>query len=48
MYFVMNIVSPGYGKILFEDPRGQKWVAYAAVLMVLGIFSIRRIVSVKF
>lgn len=48
LYIVMNIISPGYGRILFESPTGQKWVEYAAVLMVIGVFVIRRIVTVNF
>jgi tight adherence protein B len=48
MYFGMNAISPGYGKILFEDPAGQRWVEYSAVLMVIGMLAIRRIVSPKF
>ncbi|MBZ5626886.1 MAG: type II secretion system F family protein [Acidobacteriia bacterium] len=48
MYFAMNVMSPGYGKILFEDPAGQRWVIYALILMVAGIFTIRRIVTLKF
>lgn len=48
MYFMMNLLSPGYGKILFESETGRTWVMYAAVLMVIGIFFIRRIVTIKF
>jgi tight adherence protein B len=48
MFLGMNILHPGYGRILFEDPLGQKMVTYAAVLMVIGLFVIRRIVNFKF
>ena len=48
MFIAMNFVHPGYGRVLFEDPLGQKMVAYAAVLMVIGVLVIRRIVDVKF
>lgn len=47
MFILMNFVSPGYGKILFEEPLGRKMVLYAGILMVLGIFLIRRIVNIK-
>jgi tight adherence protein B len=47
MYFATNALNPGYGRILFVDPLGQKMVASAAVLMVLGVLTIRRIVNVK-
>jgi tight adherence protein B len=43
----MNFVHPGYGKVLFEDPVGQTMVTVAGVMMVLGIFVIRRIVNVR-
>jgi tight adherence protein B len=48
MYFGMNAISPGYGKILFESPTGQRWLEYSAVLMVIGMLAIRRIVSPRF
>jgi tight adherence protein B len=47
IFFGMNLISPGYGQILFDDPSGRKWVAVAAVLMVIGIVLIRRVVNVK-
>jgi tight adherence protein B len=47
MFFASNALNPGYGRILFIDPLGQKMVAVAAVLMVLGVLTIRRIVNVK-
>jgi tight adherence protein B len=47
LFICMNIMSPGYGHILFEEPLGQKMVTYALILMVIGIFVIRKIVSLK-
>lgn len=47
MFFGMNILHPGYGKVLFEDPRGQTMVTYAGILMVFGMVVIRRIVNVR-
>jgi len=47
MFFATNALNPGYGKILFVDPLGQKMVATAAVLMVVGMLTIRRIVNIK-
>ena len=41
----MNFLHPGYGRVLFEDPKGQTLVTYAAVLMVIGIVIIRKIVN---
>ena len=48
MFIGMNFIHPGYGRVLFEIPLGQKMVAYAAILMVVGVFAIRRIVNLKF
>ena len=48
MFIGMNFLHPGYGKVLFEDPLGQKMVTYAGILMVVGLLVIRRIVNVKF
>ena len=48
LFVGMNFLHPGYGKVLFEDPLGRKMVTYAAVMMVVGIFLVRRIVNVRF
>jgi tight adherence protein B len=48
IFIGLNIVQPGYGKVLFETPLGQKFVTYAAIGMVFGILMIRRIVNVRF
>jgi tight adherence protein B len=47
VFFGMNILHPGYGRVLFEDPVGQTMVTVAGVMMVIGIFVIRRIVNVR-
>jgi tight adherence protein B len=47
MFIGMNFVNPGYGRELFQNPVGKQAVTIAAILMVLGIFAIRRIVNVK-
>lgn len=44
----MNFLNPGYGRVLFETPTGQKMVTYAAIMMAIGILLIRRIVNVRF
>jgi tight adherence protein B len=46
MFIGMNVLHPGYGRVLFEDPRGQTMITYAAILMVIGILVIRRIVNI--
>jgi tight adherence protein B len=48
VFIGMNIVNPGYGKVLFEHPVGRVLVAVAAVNMVIAFFWIRRIVSFRF
>lgn len=47
IFIGMNIMNPGYGKVLFETPLGQKMVGAAAVMMVIGMILIRRIVAIK-
>ena len=47
IFIGMNFLHPGYGRVLFENPIGQKLVTYAAILMVLGMLIIRRIVNVN-
>ena len=47
IFFGMNLINPGYGQILFDDPSGQKWMEVAAVAMAIGIFLIRRVVNIK-
>ena len=47
MFIGMNLLHPGYGRVLFENPLGRKMLTYAAVLMVIGMFLIRRIVHVR-
>lgn len=48
MFFGLNMLNPGYSKVLFEDPLGQKLLTYAAISMVIGIIAVRRIANVKF
>jgi tight adherence protein B len=48
MFIGLNVINPGYGRILFRDPLGQKMMTYAAIMMVIGIFVIRKIANVKF
>ena len=48
IFFGMNLLHPGYGRVLFETPFGQKMLWAAGVAMILGIFMIRRIVNVRF
>lgn len=47
MFVLMNILNPGYAKLLFQDPMGQKWLTIAGIMMLIGIVIIRKIVNVK-
>lgn len=48
IFFGMNLLNPGYGKVLFETPLGQKMLTYSAIMMFIGILLIRKIVNLKF
>lgn len=48
IFFGMNLLHPGYGRVLFDTPFGQKMMTYAAIMMFVGIMLIRRIVNVRF
>jgi tight adherence protein B len=48
IFIGMNFLNPGYGKVLFETPLGQKMLTYASIMMVVGILLIRKIVNVRF
>lgn len=48
IFFGMNLLHPGYGRVLFDTPFGQKMMTYAGVMMVIGILLVRRIVNVRF
>jgi tight adherence protein B len=44
---LINIVSPGYSTLLFQDPVGQKLLYAGAALIILGSLVIRKIVDVR-
>jgi len=44
---LINLVTPGYSKILFDDPTGQKLLYAGAVLIAAGALIIRKIVDIK-
>jgi tight adherence protein B len=45
MLGLINIVNPGYSKVLFTDPLGQKMLYAGVGLLCVGGFIIRRIVN---
>ena len=47
MFLLINLVNPGYGRILLHDPAGQKMIAIGMVQIFIGVMIIRSIVKVK-
>jgi tight adherence protein B len=47
LLLLINLVTPGYSKILFNDPTGQKLLYTGAVLIAIGALIIRKIVDIK-
>lgn len=47
MLVLINVITPGYSRILFHDPVGQELLSAGAVLILLGGFIISRIVDIQ-
>jgi tight adherence protein B len=47
-FVLMNIVSPGWTKPLFDDELGRKMMYYTLGSMALGAYAIRRIIRVDY
>lgn len=47
MAFYLLLVNPDYLKLLFTDPIGRTMVLSAVIMMVAGIFFMKRIVAIK-
>lgn len=45
--FVLSIINPGYINTLFEDPIGIILVAFASVMMALGILMMKKMVAIR-
>jgi tight adherence protein B len=45
MLILINLINPGYSKILFSDPTGRKLIYAGVVLIALGAFFIRQIIN---
>lgn len=45
MFFVLNMVSPGYSTLLIEDPRGQVMGVVGLVMMFTGFFIMNRMAN---
>ena len=47
MFVLLNLVNPGYERILFTDPAGRKLIYVGVVLLVTGGWVIRKVIDVK-
>lgn len=47
MAILINIVNPGFLRVLWTDPLGYKLLGMMAVLMVVGIFWMRKIIRIR-
>ena len=47
MYGLLNFINPQYEKLLFDDSIGRTIFYFGAVMWIIGIFLIKRIVSIK-
>ena len=44
---VINFLNPGYLKVLFTDPTGQKMLIVATTMMVIGAFITKKMLSMR-
>jgi len=44
---LINLVNPGYLRVLFIDPLGQRLLAVGCFMMVVGIVWIRRTIRIR-
>jgi tight adherence protein B len=42
---LINLISPGYSRVLFQEEQGRKLLYAGAVLLMLGAYSIRHIIN---
>ena len=43
----LSVLNPGYIKTLFIDPIGKILVAFAFIMMIIGIFVMKRMIQIK-
>jgi tight adherence protein B len=43
----LSVLNPGYIKTLFIDPIGKILVAFALIMMIIGIFVMKRMIQIK-
>lgn len=47
VFAMEQVINPEYGRVLLEDPRGQKLLIGAIVAQILGLLMIKKIVNIK-
>ena len=47
LFALISLVSPDYERLLFADPLGMKMVEFGLVMMLIGIFVIRKIIDIR-
>jgi tight adherence protein B len=47
LFVVLNMISPGYSRPMFESDIGRKMVYAAVAAMAVGIMAIRRIIDIR-
>jgi tight adherence protein B len=45
--FVINLINPAFMEVLWKDPTGVKMIVGVVVLMILGIFWMRKIIKIR-
>ncbi len=45
--FVLSVMNPAYIRTLFVDPVGKAFVAFALIMMVIGIFVMKRMIEIR-
>jgi tight adherence protein B len=43
----LSIINPGYIKTLIIDPVGKRLVGFAFIMMIIGIFVMKRMIQIK-
>lgn len=44
---ILQLTSPGYLQVMFDDPLGQRILLGAGLLMIVGIFWMRRLIRIE-
>lgn len=47
LFVLISLVNPDYMPMLFDSPRGEDLISIAAVLIVVGVFWIKKILNIK-